>query len=185
MTVNEAGKIAAEECAQAPMRIDEKESQELIRLVLDARKVFFVGVGRVLLSLQAVCKRMAHLGINAHYVGEITEPAITSEDLLIVGSGSGESIIPREISKKAKELGAKVVWIGSNKESTIAKLADCCVRIPVGTKLGLQDELKSEQIMTSLLEQTLLLYGDALAKVIAEKKGLDIRQLWQYHANLE
>lgn len=185
MTVEEAKKLTVEECTRALMRIDEKESEELIGAMLGARKVFFVGVGRVLLSLQSVCKRMAHLGIDAHYVGEITEPAITSEDLLIVGSGSGESIVPKEISKKAKSIGAKVAWIGSNRESTIAGIADYCVRIPVQTKLGKADELKSEQLMTSLFEQTLLLYGDALAKVIAEKKNLDIGKLWQYHANLE
>jgi len=39
--------------------------------------------------------------------------------------------------------------------------------------------------MTSLFEQTLLLYGDAVARVIVERKALDLTSLWQYHANLE
>jgi 6-phospho-3-hexuloisomerase len=61
----------------------------LMNQILDAEQVFFIGVGRVMLSLQATAKRLAHLGIKTYVVGQITEPAITDKDLLIVGSGSG------------------------------------------------------------------------------------------------
>lgn len=166
-------------------KISDEQSDALVEAVLAADKVFFVGVGRVLLSLQAICKRFAHLGIDAHYVGEITEPAITENDLLIVGSSSGESLFPVAIAKKAKLLGAKVAWVGSNTHSTIAALADYQVRIPVQSKIGCPDELRSQQPMTSLFEQALLLYGDAIARVIVERKALELASLWQYHANLE
>ena len=56
-----------------------------------------------MLALQCVCKRFAHLGIKAHCVGEINEPAIKKDDLLIVGSGSGGSLFPLGIAKKARE----------------------------------------------------------------------------------
>ena len=65
------------------------------------------------------------------------------------------------------------------------ELADYQVRIPVQSKLACPDELRSQQPMTSLFEQTLLLYGDAVARVIVERKALDLTSLWQYHANLE
>lgn len=185
MKIVEAEELALKECKEALGKIDENQSEELIRAVLEAEQVFFVGVGRVFLSLQAICKRFAHLGIRAHCVGEIIEPAITEKDLLIVGSGSGETLIPVAIAKKAKSIGAKVAWIGSNQESTIAALSDYKVRIPVQTKMGKADELRSQQPMTSLFEQVLLIYGDAVAKVIIEKKGMDLDKLWQFHANLE
>lgn len=184
-SIREAKTIVARECATALDKISDAQSEAFISAVLAADKVFFVGVGRVLLSLQAICKRFAHLGIDTHYVGEITEPAITDKDLLIVGSGSGESLFPVAIAKKAKALGAKVAWIGSNAQSTIAALSDYQVRIPVQSKLAYPDELRSQQPMTSLFEQTLLLYGDAVARVIVERKALDLATLWQYHANLE
>lgn len=165
--------------------IDSESLERLVDVILDSDKVFFVGVGRVLLSLQAITKRFAHLGINSHYVGEITEPAITDKDVLIVGSGSGESLFPLGIAKKAKKLGAKVVHIGSNPNSSMKECADFMVRIPVRTKLALEDEIDSKQPMTSLFEQTLLLLGDIIAKIIIEKKGLNMHALWEYHANLE
>lgn len=165
------------------------KADELKRLadeILKADQVFFVGVGRVMLALQCVCKRLAHLGIKAHYVGEITEPAITKNDLLIVGSGSGGSLFPLGIAKKARSIvDCKIVHIGSNPNSEMKDIADFMVRIPVRTKNYLEDEIDSCQPMTSLFEQSVLLVGDILAKMIIEQRQLDMRSLWQYHANLE
>ena len=184
-TIEKKSLMIAEECQKALQKIDEEQSQQLVEAILNADEVFFIGVGRVMLSLQAICKRFAHFGIKAHCVGEITEPAITDKDLLIVGSGSGETLFPVAIAQKAKQIGTKVAWIGSNQESTIAKLADYKVRIPVQSKLNKPDELHSQQPMTSLFEQTLLLYGDSLAMEIMERKGLQFENLWKYHANRE
>ncbi|MGN1307184.1 MAG: 6-phospho-3-hexuloisomerase [Faecousia sp.] len=166
--------------------IDPNALERLTDEILAAEQVFFIGVGRVLLSLQAICKRLAHLGIKAHYVGEITEPAITKNDLLIVGSGSGGSLFPLHIAKKARNtVGCKIVHIGSNPNSEMKDICDFMVRIPVRTKFYLEDEIDSCQPMTSLFEQSLLLVGDILAKLIIERQKLDMKGLWQYHANLE
>ena len=167
------------------------DPDQLMRLrdeILKADQVFFVGVGRVMLALQCVCKRLAHLGIKAHYVGEITEPAIKKDDLLIVGSGSGGSLFPLGIAKKARAaVDCTIVHIGSNPNSEMKDIADFMVRIPVRTKFYLDDEIDSCQPMTSLFEQSVLLVGDILAKMIIEERDLDMKGLWQYHAhaNLE
>lgn len=176
---------AVEEIEKALKSIDRNSIDMLIDEMFKAEKVFCVGVGRVLLSLQAMTKRLAHLGIDAHYVGEITEPAITSNDLLIVGSGSGTSLFPIAIAKKAKNIGAKVVHIGSNPNSELKEIASFMVRIPVRTKLYLEDEIESTQPMTSLFEQSLLVFSDVIAKVIIEEKRINLKELWKYHANLE
>lgn len=165
--------------------VDSETVQKFVDEVLKADQVFFVGVGRVLLSLQAICKRLAHLGIKTHYVGEITEPAITKQDLLIVGSGSGGSLFPLGIAKKAHGIGAKIIHIGSNPNSEMKDLCEFMVRIPVRTKNYLEDEIDSIQPMTTLFEQSLLLFGDIVAKMIIDEKQMDMKSLWKYHANLE
>lgn len=181
----EACKCILEECAEMLSRIDRGQTEQFVEMLCGARRVFFIGVGRVMLSLEAMAKRLAHLGIETHVVGDINEPAFGVEDLLVVASGSGESIVPVAIAKKAKSIGGKIVHIGSNPVGTVAQLADLQVRIPAQTKLALDDEFVSKQAMTSLFEQTLLLYGDAVAAVIIDAKGLDIHALWDTHANLE
>src|SRR5699024_1256563 len=89
-------------------KISANEVNRLLEEIKNADKVFFVGVGRVLLSLKSIAKRLAHLGIKTYFVGQITEPAITEKDLLIVGSGSGESAFPLTIAKKAKKFNVRV-----------------------------------------------------------------------------
>ena len=177
--------IVLEECKKVLLAVKEEDTAYLMERVLAAKKVFFVGVGRVMLSLQAIAKRWAHIGIETHLVGEITEPAIRPGDLLIAASGSGESLFPKEIAKKAKAIGAEVIMIGSNRESTLAKTADYMVRVPTNTKMMCDDEIPSQQIMTSLFEQFLLLYGDIVAKIIVDRNQIDMKSLWQFHANLE
>lgn len=166
--------------------VDADSLERLAKEILDADQVFFVGVGRVMLALECVCKRLAHLGIKAHCVGEITEPAIKKEDLLIVGSGSGGSLFPLGIAKKARSaVDCRIVHIGSNPNSEMKEIADFMVRIPVRTKNYLEDEIDSCQPMTSLFEQSVLLVGDILAKIIIEQRQIDMKALWQFHANLE
>ncbi|MFR3684584.1 MAG: 6-phospho-3-hexuloisomerase [Enterococcus sp.] len=162
-----------------------EEVEQLVVAIEKSDRVFFVGVGRVLLSLEGIAKRLAHLGVQTVVVGQITEPAITKRDLLIVGSGSGESSFPLAIAKKAKSFGAAVAHIGSNANSSMKEYTDIFVRIPVQTKLALPGEVPSVQPMTSLFEQSLLLLGDSIALMMVEEKNIDMHSLWQYHANLE
>lgn len=185
MDYKKSAALVIEECQTALGKIDEEKTQKFIELVTSAEKVFFIGVGRVMLELDAMAKRFNHLGIETHIVGDINEPAMTDKDVLIVGSGSGESLIPVAIAKKAKSLGGKIIHIGSNPNSTLAPITDLMIRIPVQTKLYLEDEIKSNQPMSSLFEQTLLLWGDAVAAMIVHQKNIELKNLWQYHANLE
>ena len=157
-----------DELERALGSVDPTALERLKDDILSADQVFFVGVGRVMLALQCVCKRLAHLGIRAHYVGEITEPHLDENDLLIVGSGSGSSLFPVAIARKAREnVNCRIVHIGSNPNSVMRELADYMVRIPVRTKLFLDDEIDSCQPMTSLFEQSVLrLAEDADERVL-------------------
>ena len=182
----DASSAVIDELQRTLARIDPSMLEHLKDDIFAADQVFFVGVGRVMLSLQCICKRLAHLGIKAHYVGEITEPHLNKGDLLIVGSGSGGSLFPLGIAKKARAtVDCRIVHIGSNPNSEMKDICDYMVRIPVRTKLYLEDEIDSCQPMTSLFEQSLLLVGDILAKLIIDEKHLDMKSLWQYHANME
>ena len=177
--------MVIDECGSALSAIDFKQVAEYMDMLEEADKVFFVGVGRVLLALKCIAKRYAHLGINAVVVGEVTEPAITNKDVLIVGSGSGETMFPLGIARKAKRFGAKVIHIGSNPESSMKEIEDLFVRIPVESRAKVCGEIPSKQPMTALFEQSLLLFGDVTASMLIRKKQININDLWQYHANLE
>lgn len=174
-----------EEIRSALTSVEEQNLKELTDLILSAEKVFVVGVGRVLLVMQTFAKRLKHLEIDAHVVGEIVEPPITAHDILIVGSGSGETMISVNIAKLAQKFGAKVGLITSSHKSTLKKLADVSVIIPCPTKLHLPDEPISNQPMGNLFEQSLYILCDCLTIILREKLGITEERMWKTHANLE
>lgn len=186
MDYKEAREQIIFEINEALSKVDAKSIDRLIDDILSSDRVFLTGVGRVYLSLQAFAKRLSHLGVEAYCVGDTIERAMTKKSLLIVGSGSGCSIVPVAIAKKAKEFGGKVVHIGSNPNGDVAQYSDYMVRIPTRTRLYLEEEMDSKQPMTSLFEQSLLLLGDAVSMLIIERsQERDLRSLWINHANLE
>jgi 6-phospho-3-hexuloisomerase len=117
-------------------------------------------------------------------VGQITEPAICGQDLLIVGSGSGKTGFPLFIAGKAKSFGAKVARIGIVEDCPMKQYTDLFVHVPAAGKPG-SGTKPSQQPMTSLFEQSLLLVGDAIAMSMVRKRDIDLDSLWEYHANLE
>ncbi len=172
------------ELTRAMAAVAPSEVEAAIGELRAARRVFVVGVGRVSLMLQAFAKRLAHLGIDAWAVGAVNEPALEPGDLLVVASGSGESLVPVAIARRARQLGGRVLYIGSNLSSAAARLADRVVRLPCPTKLRLADEIASQQPMASLFEQSLLLVCDTICLLIARRTGFDARS-YRGHANLE
>ncbi len=178
--------LILEEIRSALAKVDEKQVQAFVEELLAAQQVFFTGVGRVALTLQAMVKRLNHLGVQAWFVGDLSEPAISGRDLLVVGSGSGESVVPVAIAGVAKKHGARVAHIGSNPNSSLRPLTDVFLHLPVRTRLNRSGEISSQQIMTSLFEQALYILADAVALMIMKRKGItDLSALWQHHANLE
>ena len=176
-----ARRIILDEIDGALSAVDPSEIEAAIGALTGARRVFLVGVGRVSLALQAIAKRLNHLGIDAWMVGSINEPALEPGDLLVAGSGSGESLVPVAIARKAKDLGARILYLGASPASTIGRLADLVLHIPGPTKTG---GIASRQPMASLFEQALLLVGDAICLLISRRAGTDPRSYGR-HANLE
>lgn len=174
------------ELNEALFKVDQNEVYSLIEELNKAEKIFFIGVGRVMTMLQCIAKRLKHIGYDTYIVGETTEPPITDKDLLIVGSGSGSTLIPSGIAKKAKSFGAKIAHIGAIPDNPLKDITDIFVRIPVKSKQNLPDQVDSNQPMTSLFEQSLLLLGDTITLTILDMKDEPVNEsMWSNHANLE
>jgi len=176
--------------------INLKQTNNLINQIILANRIFLVAIGRVNLALQCFGKRLSHLGFKVELVGSLTEKPATKKDLLVVASGSGESIVPLHIAKKAKKIGCKVLHITSAKKSSIRKIADYVVefnapnkRDIIKNKESLSDSTSktktSIQPMSTLFDQALHIYGDIVSIQIIEKLRLKKINLWKYHANLE
>ena len=166
-------------------KVDERELEVFIDNLLGAKKLFFIGVGRVMLMTKAFAKRLKHLGFDVYVVGETTVPAIECGDLLIAASGTGETLTTVNVARLAKKHQASVALITSSLDSTLKRISHLSVRIPCPTKLHLPDEIPSKQQMTSLFEQSILILYDCISMIIQEKLNISEAELWKIHSNLE
>ncbi|WP_142826688.1 6-phospho-3-hexuloisomerase [Planococcus soli] len=164
--------------------IDDTEAEKLVAGILQAQKIFVAGGGRSGFMAKAFVMRMMHVGLDAYVVGETVTPNLEPGDIFIVGSGSGETQSLAAMTEKAKDIGALVVAITINPQSTIGSLADITIEIPAQAKADGASG-KSIQPMGSLFEQSLLLFYDAVILRFMDKKGLESDTMYGRHANLE
>ncbi|WP_278683174.1 6-phospho-3-hexuloisomerase [Paraclostridium bifermentans] len=165
--------------------ISEREAENLANEILKAKKIFVAGAGRSGFMGKAFVMRMMHMGFDAYVIGETITPNFTEEDLLIVGTGSGETKTLIPITEKAKTLGGKIAVVTLSSDSSIGQLADLLVKLPGVKKDQEKANYKTIQPMGSLFEQTMLLFYDAVILSIMEKRGLDSGKMYGKHANLE
>lgn len=174
-----------EELRQTVHLISDEEAEKLVNLILESKKIFVAGAGRSGLMGKSFVMRMMHMGIDAYVVGETVTANLEKDDLLIIGSGSGETKTLVAIAEKAKSLGGTVAAITISPDSTIGELADLTITLPGVTKDQSEGDYKTIQPMGSLFEQTMLLFYDAIILRFMEKKGLDSTKMYGKHANLE
>lgn len=174
-----------QELGQTAGFISESDAEKLVSQILNSKKVFVAGAGRSGFMGKSFVMRMMHMGIDAYAVGETVTANLEKGDLLIIGSGSGETKTLVAIAEKAKSLGGTIAAITISPESTIGELADIVVKLPGVTKDQSQGDYKTIQPMGSLFEQTMLLFYDALILSFMNKKGLDSDKMYGKHANLE
>ncbi|NHN35400.1 6-phospho-3-hexuloisomerase [Paenibacillus agricola] len=165
--------------------IADEEADKLVDRILRSKKVFVAGAGRSGLMVRAFAMRMMQMGIEAYVVGETVTPNLGKDDLLIIGSGSGEtkSLVP--MAEKAKSLSGSVAIVTISPESTIGKIADIIVKLPGSPKDQTDSGYKTIQPMGALFEQTLLVFCDAVILKMMDSQKLDSNTMFSRHANLE
>jgi len=156
----------------------------LIKIYTNNRMVFLYGAGRSGFIGKCFTQRLMHLGFKACFISDTVTYRYKTEDLLIIISGSGETITPNAIAKKAKQIGGTVVLLTANPLSTIGRLCDLTIQIEGKTK----DKATVNNTLapyTSLFDISTLAVLDAIAGIIMEKLGVSEKQIDMRHATLE
>lgn len=178
-------KAILKEIDQVFSSIDDTQVEELILEILKAKKIIVCGAGRVGMAIRGFGMRLGHLGVQAFTLGDSTVPGIGTGDLLIVASGSGETQTIYDLVAIGKKNGARIGLITGNLESRMGKLADVAVQIKAPSKTKVVENFTSIQPMTTLNEQCLGIFFDALVLDLMEKMGETHDTMWARHSNLE
>lgn len=185
--VNEIASKAGLELSEIEGKISEEHIQEMMTLIEKANRVFICGAGRSLLMLRCFAMRLMHIGYDAFVVGDTTTPAFEAGDMLIVGSASGETTNLVSITKRAKDLGGVIAVVSIFEYSTLAKLADHCIRIPAYTDKLPESENNKKNVLPggSMFEIGMLLMFDSMIIPLAKTKEVATNKAFARHANLE
>jgi len=162
---------------------DIHDCEEFIKKIVNGQKIVTCGAGRVGYAIKGFCMRLGHMGYWAYHIGDTTVPRIDEDDVFIVASGSGETKTIVDLTTIAKNAGVTILSVTGNPESTIAKMADLNITIKAPNKINTQ--LKSQQPMTTLNEQCLNIFFDAIVLMMIDFCKFDINSLQDRHSTLE
>ncbi len=147
-----------------------------------ANHIFVYGAGRSGLVAKAFAIRLIHLGFQAFVVGETITMPVQKGDLVIIVSGSGETIPAVMTAEIAKELGAKVISITGKKNSDIDKFATITLFISANCD---EEARKKCAPLGTLFEAAVWILLDGLVADLLESKHETEEAMRKRHATLE
>ena len=150
-----------------------------------AKRIFCAAHGRSGYVLRCFCMRLMHLGYGAFFAGETITPGITKEDVLVVCSGSGQTMWTYQWVRLASQLGASTYGVVGVEDSPIGRALDYSVFLPAGSKRDHPQDLKSIQPPGSLFEQAAFLLLETILLELYQGQGSDPGPLLDRHTNLE
>ena len=194
MTIYARMEKLAQKIEEQLRAIDQKSIDQFVESLVNTKRIFIVGAGRSGLVAKAFGMRLMHLGFTVYVVGEVITPAINKDDLLIIVSGSGQTLSPIVAARIAKEKGVKIVSVTSNPESEIGKLSDFVVQIKGRRPEDVKRDYEARQLtgnhepltpLGTLFELSAMVFLDSIIDelMLRYKKSED--ELKKLHSDLE
>ena len=174
--------------------IDKKSIDQFVESLINAKRIFIGGAGRSGLVAKAFGMRLMHLGFTVYVIGEVITPAINKDDLLIVVSGSGQTLSVVVAARIAKEKGVKIVSITSNPNSDIGKISDVIVQIKGRRPEDAKRDYEARQLLGNheplaplgtLFELSALVFLDSIIDELMLRYQKSEDELKKLHADLE
>ncbi|MDK2833997.1 MAG: 6-phospho-3-hexuloisomerase [Methanolobus sp.] len=185
--------LMAHHLERVAQELDDDSIKQMLSAILKARRIFVLGAGRSGLVGRAFAMRLMHLGLSSHVVGETTTPAVSTEDTIVAISGSGQTRSVSDLGKVAKDIGATVIAITSNKDSKLGNLSDVVVVLPGRTKDDaggyLERHMRGEYTYLTPLgtsfETSASVFLDAVIAELIYITGASEADLKSRHTNIE
>lgn len=194
MILNEAIDEIIDNIQEVSSEVDSESIMKMLDMLIDAKNVFIIGLGRSGLVARAFAMRLMHLGISVYVVGETITPAINSEDCLLAISGSGETSFIISTAKTSKKRNAKIIAVTSYDDSTLGKLSDLIIHIKGRTKIDSEKDYIKRQIngrhqplapLGTLFEVSTLIFLEGVIAELMNKMGKTEADLKARHTVLE
>ncbi len=194
MILNEAIDEMVVNIQDVSAEIDSESVMKMLDMLIDAKNVFIIGLGRSGLVARAFAMRLMHLGISVYVVGETITPAINEDDILLAISGSGETSFIISTATTSKSRHAKIIAVTSYDDSTLGKMSDLIIHVKGRTKIDSEKDYIKRQIngrhqplapLGTMFEITTLVFLEGVIAELMHKMGKTEDDLKARHTVLE
>ena len=162
---------------EAVCSVDKDEQGKLIDSILEAKTIFIYGSGRSGLVGQLFAVRLVQIGLDVHFVGDMTTPIIGKDDLTILISNTGETMSAVQTANIARRIGSKVISVTGNSSSKLAHASNLVIELK-------HDSAKDSQYapLGTVFEDAVSIFFDSIVPCIMKKKGITENDMRKRHA---
>lgn len=162
--------------------VSQEDIEKVKSLFFSSDRIFVYGAGRSGLVAKAFAIRLVHLGFQTFVIGETITAPVQKGDLVIIVSGSGETIPAVMTAEIVRNIGAKVVSITGKKKSDIAKFADITLFVSAACN---DTERKRYAPLGTLFEASVWILLDGIIADLLDSKNETEESMRRRHATLE
>ncbi|MCZ6786914.1 MAG: KpsF/GutQ family sugar-phosphate isomerase [Planctomycetota bacterium] len=154
---------------------------EAVQVIHDCKgQIVLTGMGKSGIIARKISATLASTGTRSIYLhpaeaihGDLGR--VTGDDVVIALSRSGESEEVRRLVPAVKQIGALIIALTSQENSTLAQHADCLL------PLGQAPEACPLRLAPTTSTTAQLALGDALAMCVAKRRGFSREKYALYH----
>lgn len=166
-------------CEKAISSVDDSLKDQLIDYILSSRRIFIYGSGRSGLIGQLFAVRLVQLGFDVHFVGEMTTPIITKDDLTVLISNTGKTSSVVQTAEIARNVvGGKVVSITGRRKCNLAKTSDLTIVLEVTEN----EETKRMAPLGTVFEDSAHIFFECVVCDIMSRQNITEEEMRGRHA---
>lgn len=179
---------ALDEVAAAVSSVSGEELDAIADELVAARRIACYAGGREGLVLRGLVMRLFHAGLDSHYVGEMTCPAVGPGDVVVLSCGPGHISMVEALAGVARRDGARVLYVTAQPQEPPADRADRVVTVRAQT---MADDLPGGSAspavlpMGSAYEIALFVLVDLITNRVRARRGESTEEMRSRHTNLE
>ena len=166
--------------------VDQAQIDALVDAVLAADRIFVTGWGRAGNNIKIMSMDCSQIGLSTFVIGDNSTPSMHEKDLLVIGSGSGETKSMVMFANQAKSHGSKIALIVNREKSTLGDLADHVVFVPPCLPENYQDYPEEVKVVQgNAFYPVMQTICDLVQAYCAEKLGVSTKDMHYNHNNIE
>jgi 6-phospho-3-hexuloisomerase len=179
---------ALDEVATAVGSVSSEQLDAIADELVAARRIACYAGGREGLVLRGLVMRLFHAGLDAHYAGEMTCPAVGPGDLVVLSCGPGRISTVEALAGVAQRDGARVLCLTAQPQEPPADRADHVVAVRAQT---MADDLPGGSPSAAVLpmgsayEIALFVLVDLITNRVRARRGESAEEMRSRHTNLE